>query len=391
MNNNNHKLGLVLEGGGARGAYHIGVLHALFEAGYKFDGIGGTSIGAVNGVMIAQGKFDECAEMWKSLEFSSFFNVENDYASNLASGKIDSDTIKYFFKFFKDSVKSSGVDTSKMLKMLKDNIDEDLLRNSGCDFGVMTVSLTDRRPKPIFIDEMPKGMVADYVMASASFPGFKVTVVEDKAFIDGGLYDNMPINMMIDRGFIDIVAIETKSDSTKRKTREMPAHIHYITPSFKPGRVMDFSQQSKMISVSIGYIDTIKILRGYIGKRYCIDASAHTPFGYGFADMSQELHVKISSIIAAPFTNVEGLCVSMCKAFKLDNVNIDGIIIEILERVAVAMDINKLKIYKLDQFILTIANLLSCEVAKTDFNSKYMQELLIVQSVIADRFIDSIV
>ena len=41
--------GLVLEGGGAKGSFHIGVLKALFESGYTFDGVAGTSIGAING------------------------------------------------------------------------------------------------------------------------------------------------------------------------------------------------------------------------------------------------------------------------------------------------------------------------------------------------------
>ena len=48
-------IGLVLEGGVARGAYHIGVVKAYLEAGYKFDGYAGTSVGAINAAMIAHG------------------------------------------------------------------------------------------------------------------------------------------------------------------------------------------------------------------------------------------------------------------------------------------------------------------------------------------------
>ncbi len=48
--------GLVLEGGGVKGAYHIGVLKALRENGLdKFDGYVGTSIGAINAAMLAAG------------------------------------------------------------------------------------------------------------------------------------------------------------------------------------------------------------------------------------------------------------------------------------------------------------------------------------------------
>jgi predicted acylesterase/phospholipase RssA len=51
-------IGLVLEGGGARGSYHIGAYKGILEEGIKIDGITGTSIGSLNGAMIVQGDFD---------------------------------------------------------------------------------------------------------------------------------------------------------------------------------------------------------------------------------------------------------------------------------------------------------------------------------------------
>ena len=50
-------IGLALEGGGARGAFHMGVVKAFLEEGYEIGGITGTSIGALNGAIIVQGSF----------------------------------------------------------------------------------------------------------------------------------------------------------------------------------------------------------------------------------------------------------------------------------------------------------------------------------------------
>ncbi|HMM69555.1 MAG TPA: patatin-like phospholipase family protein, partial [Gudongella oleilytica] len=50
--------GLVLEGGGAKGSYHVGVYKALLEEGIPIGGVAGTSIGALNGAMIVQGDFE---------------------------------------------------------------------------------------------------------------------------------------------------------------------------------------------------------------------------------------------------------------------------------------------------------------------------------------------
>lgn len=50
--------GLVLEGGGAKGAYQIGAWKALREAGVKIRGVAGTSVGALNGALICMGDMD---------------------------------------------------------------------------------------------------------------------------------------------------------------------------------------------------------------------------------------------------------------------------------------------------------------------------------------------
>ena len=60
-------LGLVLEGGGARGAYEMGAVKALMENGYKFDGVVGTSIGAINAAVIAQGDWAIGSKIWSKL------------------------------------------------------------------------------------------------------------------------------------------------------------------------------------------------------------------------------------------------------------------------------------------------------------------------------------
>ena len=386
-NINKNKLGLVLEGGGARGAYQIGALRALFEAGYKFDGITGTSVGAINGSMIAQGRFDEVIEMWKVLEFSSFFDLDDDHASKLASGNYDSETVKYFIKFFKESFKAKGVDTYKMRAMIEENIDEDLLRASGIDFGLMTVSRTDRRSRPMFLDDIPEGKVSDYILASATFPGFKKTVVDEQAFIDGGLYDNMPINMLLDIGYRDIVAIETRSYIPKRKPNDNSAQIHYLVPSVKPGRFMDFSLQVKLDSMDLGYMDTIKILRGYIGYRYCIDASDHTPFGYGLADMSDSVYMYISDVIGSVYTGVDDLTNNLRKVFKIEYFGIANVLIELFERVAIAIGIeHRLQVYKLDELLQLVSLSLSNQLKSVEQDSKYMQELLIVHNILNDKF-----
>ena len=68
--------GLALEGGGARGAYQIGVVKALIENGYEFDGFVGTSIGAINAAILAQGDFDKALGLWTDISIEKIFDED---------------------------------------------------------------------------------------------------------------------------------------------------------------------------------------------------------------------------------------------------------------------------------------------------------------------------
>ena len=59
----NNSISLVLCGGGAKGAYQIGVWHYLSDQGIRIDGLSGASIGAVNSLLIAQGDLELATEV----------------------------------------------------------------------------------------------------------------------------------------------------------------------------------------------------------------------------------------------------------------------------------------------------------------------------------------
>ena len=69
--------GIVLEGGGAKGAYQIGVWKALLECGVKIKGIAGVSVGALNGALMCMGKLDKAIDIWKYISYSMIMNVND--------------------------------------------------------------------------------------------------------------------------------------------------------------------------------------------------------------------------------------------------------------------------------------------------------------------------
>jgi NTE family protein len=67
--------GIVLEGGGARGAYQVGAWKALRELGIDYQGVAGTSVGALNGAMMVQGDFNKTLEVWSDITPSKVVNI----------------------------------------------------------------------------------------------------------------------------------------------------------------------------------------------------------------------------------------------------------------------------------------------------------------------------
>lgn len=372
------KLGIVLEGGGARGAYQAGAVTAFLSCGYKFDGVTGTSIGALNGVMLAQNRFDESYLLWQNMEFSVVFDVENKYATNVAIGKYDKDTIKYFFGKIRESISNKGVDTTRIKRLLDSYIDEDRLRNSKIDFGIMTVSLTEFKPYPLFIEDIPKGMVSDYVMASATFPGFRSTYINNQRFVDGGVYDNMPVNMLIDKGYNDIIAIETKSVIPKRKCKDVKAQIEYIRPSEKPGRVLDFTPESVSRAMRIGHFDVMRFLYGLKGEYYYIDLSNVTPFGYGFLDMKKKVYTELAKIYGLDTHSKDKNAIMSALLQHINSVNkknygnFADAILYIFEKVAMRVKLERLRQYDMRSFPAVVLEKIREVEAENNYKRKAM-------------------
>ena len=67
---------IALEGGGAKGAYEVGVWMALDEADVRFDAVAGTSVGALNGAMMVMGELEQALRLWENIRFSQVFDAD---------------------------------------------------------------------------------------------------------------------------------------------------------------------------------------------------------------------------------------------------------------------------------------------------------------------------
>ena len=264
-------LGLALEGGGARGAFHMGAVKALLEAGYQFDGVAGTSIGALNGALIVQGDFEAGYRMWESLSNSLIFEVDEAQIKKVLNKKIDRETRAFLTTKIKEIIENKGIDTSRIRQLLDQIIDEDKIRRSPTDFGIVTVSVSDLKPFELYKEDIPQGKMTEYLMASANYPAFKIEPIDGKFYIDGGFYDNLPANLLVRKGYKDIVMIRTFAIGKVRKLQDEHVNTIKIMPSEDLGSILNFNHNTILTNLKLGYYDAMRAIRHLKGKKYYIE------------------------------------------------------------------------------------------------------------------------
>lgn len=260
--------GIALEGGGAKGAYHVGAIKAIQELDIKFEAIAGSSIGAINGAFIAAGKMDVLEKIWLSTEMKDMINGDTDLIKEILNLDFKNDVEKKR-AFIIDTLKNGGLDVSPFKSKLKKVIDEDSIRNSHIDYGLVTVSLTDLKPIECFIKDIPRGELANYIIASANFPAFKDEKLDNKRMLDGGFFDNLPINLLFDRGCDEVIAIRVMAIGRIRKVKENDRHkVITIEPSESLGKVLEIDPERARTNIQMGYYDTMRIFKKLKGARY---------------------------------------------------------------------------------------------------------------------------
>ena len=259
---------LVLSGGGARGAYEIGAWKALRELKISFNAICGTSVGALNAAVIAQDDFELGMKIWSEITIDKVVNVPDGLLRN---GRLKLN-LKNFAKIgdLNLNIRNIGLDSTPLHNLLKSEVDESLIRKRGIDLGIVTININTLKPCEIFLEDMPEGSLADYLLASASFPAFRRAEINGQHFADGGLYDNIPHAMIKNRGYRRIIVVDIGGLGANKKPDISGTDTVYIETSLPLGNILDFNPDNALKSINAGYLDTMKIFGKNEGIKYFI-------------------------------------------------------------------------------------------------------------------------
>lgn len=251
---------LVLAGGGAKGAYQMGVWKALKKLKIDFDIVTGTSIGALNGALVVQNTYYRGKRLWLTTDFYKLFGSDLEEMKNLKNA------IKFYSRNF---INKTGIDIDNYEAFVRRWINLDKLYKSKIQYGVVSYNLSDREPHFATKKKIKKNKLCDYIVASTScFPAFEMKDIDGDKFIDGGYYDNLPINLAIDMGATEVIAVELDSIGIRRSVKDKDVKVTYIKPSCDLGSFLVFDKKLIKRNMTIGYNDTMKAYGKLDGDYY---------------------------------------------------------------------------------------------------------------------------
>jgi NTE family protein len=194
---------LVMQGGGAPGSYQAGAYQALHEAGIEPDWIIGTSIGAINGAIIAGNKasdrLEKLKEFWESLD--PRLPEPWNQISPLVNG------VPSFF--YPNPALLWGIDTpvgieqaamylvEPLKKMLPTLIDFELINSGNPRFTVGLTAVETGHMR--YFDSKQERIAIEHILGSSAVPPcFPAVLVDGQYYWDGGVYSNSPVEVVFD-------------------------------------------------------------------------------------------------------------------------------------------------------------------------------------------------
>ena len=205
---------LVLQGGGALGAYQVGVYEAMHEAGIEPDWVIGTSIGAINAALIAGNRPEQRLErlqaFWGHVELNAPIAGPFDW---LGMGKlvVNMNTVmRGIPAFFEPNLaalrgmqanvgveSASYYSTEPLRRTLGELVDFEYLGDSPTRLTVGAVNACTGAMR--YFDSRRERLVVDHVMASGALPpAFSAVRIDGHPYWDGGIYSNTPIEAVLD-------------------------------------------------------------------------------------------------------------------------------------------------------------------------------------------------
>lgn len=269
------KVGLVFSGGGGKGAYEVGVWRALEEFGISSNigAVSGTSVGALNAALYAQGDLHLAEYIWQTISPESILTPHNiwTYLEQWISLSVISPRLGGIIRsWFLKHLSQQGVLSQEGLStLIWNHVELDRIRSFSGPIYVTAYNLTKNRLDYFDLRKSRSlSHLESQLLASASIPViFGETCVDECRYVDGGIPvvgDNTPIKPLYTAGIRKFVVVHLAQEEPIDRTMYPDCHIIEIMPQADLGGLiqgtLNFDSEQARLNMLRGYDDACRIL-----------------------------------------------------------------------------------------------------------------------------------
>lgn len=278
-------IGLVLAGGGGKGAYQIGIWKYLNENGLSpyIDAVSGTSVGALNAALFAAGDFTTAEEIWLGITPEQILSPRNIsleeitlWLSSLgsfsllgmsaAAPSLLAPTIATMLR------RRASFSRDGLINIIQQHVNIAAIQNSKIPCFATCLDISSLSPHRFELRNFSQTEIQNILLASSAIPLiFDNVILNDRTYCDGGVPivgDNVPVTPIYELGFPYILAVHLDRDFLIDKAQFPNTQILEILPSQDLGGpldgTLDFTGHGARWRIELGYQDAKRTLEPFI-------------------------------------------------------------------------------------------------------------------------------
>lgn len=286
------KIAVALSGGSSRGSYQVGVWRALRELGIEYSIVTGASIGSLNGAMMVLNDYETTEHLWTTLST----------ADGIADGDIldqsDENFQSALIQILRKIIQQGGFDMTPFEERIRAGFpSEDLFRKSPVEFGLVTTKFPSREMVYVKKEDIPKGKLIDYLLASCAFyPFLQKRVIDDNTYIDGGYSDNLPANFALQLGAQEVIAVDLQGRGGIIHPYQSTVPVTFIRCHWQLGdtanKVLSFQTGLSKRNLELGYLDGLKAFGKMAGSAYTFHPQSIPAVAQQIQNMQRDIYQR---------------------------------------------------------------------------------------------------
>ncbi|AEV30259.1 putative esterase of the alpha-beta hydrolase superfamily [Sphaerochaeta pleomorpha str. Grapes] len=296
-------IGLVLAGGGAKGAYQLGVWQALRKANLenRITHVAGTSVGAVNACMFAMGDIGNGHAVWDSLKKRDILTFEKEEGERLFK-KLFSDfpnlSKEKVLRALSNKLSSGVFSREKMREIIENHTTDPVLPNCRVQTYATCFSCTEMKSKSFLLNDCPKKLAESILLASSALPlVFPVETIGTERFLDGGVTDNVPVGHLYELGIRTFIVVHLSQKGLVDRTHFPEARFLEIIPQQSLGNffngTLNFDQKAIQGHIDQGEREALHMFQSVISLEALFEGQRVQSNGESESEFMEKLKLAL--------------------------------------------------------------------------------------------------